>query len=214
MDGESLRRKWQRLECATPKSDFGRHGRTHQRLRHIIPQGSVLSPTKASTRSRKRRTVHVAHHPTLSAHPPPSALLSPLISSLIPLRPDPYSHLPHSAQHPTARTPHSATSFACDSPTKRETRSEATSTPASLTSSHTRKHTLQHVNMSSLAGRGRGKIRPPRRVSQHHHHFQPHLPRAVNTHGIVYTLCTIILRIHIRTHPLRSLLTCRLAKRV
>lgn len=49
--------------------------------------------------------------------------------------------------------------------------------------------------MSSLAGRGRGKIRPPRRVSHHH---QPHSPRATSTHYTCYT--AIIHRAYQRRH--------------
>ena len=49
--------------------------------------------------------------------------------------------------------------------------------------------------MSSLAGRGRGKIRPPRRVS---HHRQPHSPRVVSTHYTFYT--TFIHRAYQRKH--------------
>lgn len=50
---------------------------------------------------------------------------------------------------------------------------------------------LARSEMSSLAGRGRGKIRPPRRVS---HHRQPHSPRVVSTYYTCYTTFISTLR--------------------
>jgi hypothetical protein len=128
LDGDDESMQTQMAATGMQSSDFV--GRTHQRtLRHLLSTVSCrvhLSPTTV----RQAESVH-SHCSTTdtrtrtSKDNPPHIipLPSPLLSPIPPLPPTP-TQPPHPAQSPCARPAPTATSFACDSPTKSVSRSE------------------------------------------------------------------------------------------
>jgi len=124
-------RKWRGLECALDSSDFG--GRTHHSRApsssSLFLQGSRLQPYHSGETRPKASTLPApppapAHARSLSPNPPHITLILPPRLSLIPRPPPIPTQPPRSSQHPCARPTTPTTSFACDSPTKSETRSE------------------------------------------------------------------------------------------
>ena len=128
LDGGDESMQTQMAATGMQSSDFGR--RTHQRtLRHLLSTVSCrvhLSPTTV----RQAESVH-SHCSTTDTrtrtskdHPPHIIPLPSPLSSPIPPLPHTPTQPPHPAQTPCARPAPTATSFACDSPTKSVSRSE------------------------------------------------------------------------------------------
>ena len=187
------RRKWQRLECNHLRAVTLVAARTTRTP--AAPSSSFfcrvqLSPTTQPVRQRPKASTlpacSTSDTPTTTRHTRPIPLPSPPSSPLPPLPPTPTQQSSPSSRTPRALLQHRP---------RRHLHVTAPPNPirevSYVCSSHAATFTLlartarpSRSEMSSLAGRGRGKIRPPRRVS---HRRQPDSPRVISTHYTCYT---------------------------